>query len=75
MEEDWLSRGQFDHDVYWLHLLAWLLIASAVLWHLAAVMQKGCRALATSVFQLKTLSNDLPQHWPSQLWCWISGSH
>ena len=71
MEEDWLSNGQFDHIVYSLHLLAWLLIAGAVFWHFAAVMQRGGPSLATSVFQLKLRNNDLPQYWPSQIWRWF----
>lgn len=71
MKEDWLRNGQLDHIVYSLHLLAWLLIAGAVFWHLAAVMRKGGTALATSVFQLKVRNNDLPQHWPRQVWRWL----
>ena len=74
MEEDWLSNGQLDHIIYSLHLLAWLLIGGAVFWHLAAVMRKGGRALATSVFQLRVRNNDLPQHWPRQVWGWLRGS-
>jgi hypothetical protein len=40
MQEDWLRSGQRDHFVYSLHLLAWLLIAAAVLWHVAAVFRR-----------------------------------
>ncbi len=71
MEEDWLKDGQLDHIVYSLHLLAWLLIAGAVFWHLAAVMRKGGIVLATSVFNLKVRNNDLPQYWPGQVLRWF----
>lgn len=73
MEEDWLRNGQLDHAIYSLHLLAWLLIAGAVLWHLAALTKKGGTALATSVLQLKVRNNDLPQHWPNQVMRWLRG--
>lgn len=62
MEEEWLRNGQLDHIVYSLHLLAWLLIAGAVLWHLVAVTKKGGTALTKSVLQLKVRNNDFPQH-------------
>ena len=71
MKEDWLRNSQLGHIVYSLHLLAWLLIAGAVFWHLAAVMRKGGTALATSAFQLKVRNNDLPQYWPRQVWRWL----
>lgn len=71
MDEDWLRNGQLDHIVYSLHLLAWLLIAGSVIWHLAAVMKKGGIALATSVFQLQVRNNDFPQDWPKQIKGWF----
>lgn len=74
MNEDWLRTGpldhQFDHSVYSLHLLAWLLIAAAVVWHGVAVLRRGGQALAGSMFELKLRSNDQPRHWPSQLRRW-----
>lgn len=73
MKEDWLRNGQLEHIVYSLHLLAWLLIAGAVLWHLAALTKKGGTALTTSVFQLHLRNNDLPQHWPNQVMRWLRG--
>ena len=41
MQEDWLRTGQFDHVAYHLHLLAWLLIAAAVIWHVSSVLRRG----------------------------------
>lgn len=50
MQENWLRDGRLDHLVYHLHLLAWLLIAAALLWHVAAVFRRGGRSLAGSMF-------------------------
>lgn len=74
ISEDWLRSGELDHLVYSLHLLAWLLIAAGVLWHVAAVMSKGGMALARSMFQLTVRSNDHPRHWLSQVSRWLRRS-
>ena len=52
MQEDWLEDGQFDHLVYHLHLLAWLLIAAAVIWHVVALLRRGGPALLRSMVGL-----------------------
>jgi len=70
MNEDWLRSGRLDHLVYSLHLTAWLLLASALLWHLSAVLRRGGGALASSMFQLGLRSGDRPRHWPAQLQAW-----
>ncbi|MFM8975162.1 MAG: cytochrome b/b6 domain-containing protein [Vulcanococcus sp.] len=41
MQEDWLRQGQLDQLVYQLHLLAWLLLAVAVLVHLLTLLRRG----------------------------------
>lgn len=67
MNEDWLRAGQFDHLVYSVHLLAWLLLAIAVSWHVAAILNRGGVPLARSMFQLKLRRNDLPRDWVAQV--------
>lgn len=67
MDEDWLRTGQLDQLVYSLHLLAWLLVAAAVSWHVGAILRRGGTPLARSMFQLKLRSNDLPRDWVSQV--------
>lgn len=67
MNEDWLRTGQLNHIVYSLHLLAWLLVAAAVSWHVLAIVVRGGVPLARSMFQLKLRSNDLPRDWVSQV--------
>jgi hypothetical protein len=69
-----LRSGQRDHFVYSLHLLAWLLIAAAVLWHVAAVLRRGGCTLASSMFLFPVRSNDQPQHWPAQVSRWFRQS-
>ncbi len=54
MQEDWLRNRELDHFTYHLHLLAWLLIAVAVAWHIAGVFSRGGVPLASSMFRLKT---------------------
>jgi hypothetical protein len=63
MQEDWLHTGQLDHFPYHLHLLAWLLISGAVIWHVAAVLQRGGWPLASSMLKLKVRANDGPGRW------------
>ncbi len=74
MNEDWLRTGQLHHVVYDLHLLAWLLIAITVVWHLAGVFRRGGVALARSMFRLELRGHDRPRHWPSQWSNWFQRS-
>lgn len=60
MEEDWLREGQFDQPIYHLHLVAWILVTGAVLWHIVAVLSRGGLLLARSMFRLATRDNDRP---------------
>jgi hypothetical protein len=74
MQEDWLRGGELDHPVYSLHLLAWLLIGGALLWHVAAVFHRGGSPLARSMFLLRVRSNDQPGDWPAQVSRWFRRS-
>jgi len=67
MNEDWLRTGQLDQFVYSLHLLAWLLVAVAVSWHVVAILIRGGTPLARSMFQLRLHRNDLPRDWVTQV--------
>ena len=63
MQEDWLRTGQLDHFPYHLHLLAWLLISGAVIWHVTDVLKCGGWPLASSMLTLKVRANDGPGRW------------
>ena len=67
MQEDWLRTGQLDHLAYHLHLLAWMLITGAVIWHVASVLRRGGVRFAASMAQLHMRDNDGPRSWPAQL--------
>ena len=67
MQEDWLRTGQLDHLAYHLHLLAWMLITGAVVWHLGSVLRRGGIRFAASMAQLHVRENDGPRHWGAQL--------
>lgn len=67
MDEDWLSDGQFDHFVYGVHLLAWLLIALAIAIHISSVLRRGGLPLAQSMASLQVRSGDLPGQWFDQI--------
>ena len=67
MQEDWLRKGQLDHLVYSVHLLAWLLIALAVILHVAAVLQRGGWPLARSMASVQLRAGDLPGNWFDQI--------
>ncbi|MEB3169733.1 MAG: cytochrome b/b6 domain-containing protein [Cyanobium sp.] len=67
MEEDWLRDGQFDHLVYSVHLLAWLLLAVAVILHVLSVLQRGGWPLAGSMASVQLRPGDLPGNWFDQI--------
>jgi hypothetical protein len=67
MEEDWLRHGQYQHAVYSVHLLAWLLIALAVPLHVAAVLRRGGWPLARSMASVQVRAGDLPGQWFGQI--------
>ena len=67
MQEDRLRTGQLDHLAYHLHLLAWMLITGAVIWHVASVLRRGGVRFAASMAQLHVRDNDGPRSWPAQL--------
>ena len=63
MQEDWLRNGDLDHVVYHLHLLAWMLMTAAVIWHIQVVISRGGITLASSMFQLKVRAKDKIWRW------------
>ena len=67
MDENWLRDGQFDHLVYGVHLLAWLLITLAIAMHVGSVLRRGGLPLARSMASLQLRSGDLPRHWFDQI--------
>jgi hypothetical protein len=67
MDEEWLEHRDFGHLPYHLHLLAWLLLSAAVIWHLLALLGRGGPALVTSMLQLRLRPGDRPGDWPGQL--------
>ena len=67
MSEDWLRQGELNGAMYSIHLLAWLLIGAAVLWHVSGVLRRGGLPLARSMASLQARANDRPGHWPGQI--------
>ena len=67
MNEDWLRSGQFHHLAYSLHLLAWLLIAASLGWHVCALWSRGGWPLVCSMFRLQIRANDQPGSWIKQI--------
>jgi hypothetical protein len=67
MEEDWLRDGELGQAVYGVHLLAWLLLAGAVLSHVAGVWARGGGALAGSMVSLEVRPRDQPADWLAQV--------
>ena len=67
MEEDWLRDGDLTQAVYGVHLVAWILLAGAVLTHLLGVMGRGGLSLAGSMLSWRWRAKDGPGDWPGQL--------
>lgn len=72
MQEEWLRQGELQHLAYSVHLLAWLLVAVAVLCHLGGVLQLGGVPLARSMFHPALQRGDQPRDWPGQLRRWFT---
>jgi hypothetical protein len=67
MQEDWLRQGQLHHLVYSVHLVAWVVMAAAVLAHLGAVLVGGGAPLLRSMLSLRLRPGDQPRDWPGQI--------
>jgi hypothetical protein len=67
MSEDWLRTGQLHHLAYSLHLLAWLLIALSLCWHVCANLARGGMPLICSIASVRMRANDRPTSWVSQI--------
>lgn len=67
MDEDWLENGELAHGVYTVHLLAWLMVAGAVLFHLGAVLARGGLPLAQSMLSVRLRAHDRPGDWLGQI--------
>lgn len=66
MDEDWLRDGELHHLAYKLHVLAWALLAVAVIWHGASALGRGGVPLVRSMVALTVRPNDGPRQWPAQ---------
>lgn len=67
MDEDWLRDGELGQGVYTVHLLAWLLLAGAVVSHVGGVLTRGGLPLARSMASLQLRPQDRPGHWWGQI--------
>ena len=67
MDEDWLRQGILHHPIYSIHLLAWLLLAISLAFHLGNALRRGGPGLLGSMLSLKLRSGDLPGQWWSQI--------
>ncbi|MBM5815884.1 MAG: cytochrome B [Cyanobacteria bacterium K_Offshore_surface_m2_239] len=67
MQEDWLRDGELGHGVYAVHLVAWLMLAGAVLSHVGSVLARGGRPLAASMASLEVRPRDQPRDWWGQI--------
>ena len=67
MQEDWLEDGELGHGVYTVHLLAWVTLAGAVLFHVGSVFARGGKPLATSMLSLEWRERDQPRDWLGQI--------
>ena len=74
MHKHWLIEGQFDHLIYKIHLLGWMLIAAGLIWHVASAFQRGGAPLVTSMADLQVKEHDKPSDWPKQIMNWL-GHH
>ena len=74
MHSKWLIEGQFDHLIYKIHLLGWMLIAAGLIWHIAGALKRGGVKLVASMADLQVKEHDKPSDWPKQMLNWL-GHH
>jgi hypothetical protein len=67
MESEWLVNHATTPFPYVLHLLAWLLLAVSVPFHLIGAVRRGGWPLAASMLSARLRPHDGPLHWPGQL--------
>lgn len=67
MKEAWLPEGRLTETWYTLHLWAWVLMALALVFHLAAASWVGGVRLLQSMLTWQTRDRDTPRQWWQQI--------
>lgn len=70
MDEKWLPQGELDHLWYYVHLVSWVVLFIAILFHILMSIKVGGIPLVLSMIQVKYKSQDNPKLWKSHLQTW-----
>jgi len=75
MHRRWLIEKQFDHWIYHLHLLGWMLLFFGLIWHGISAWQRGGSGMLASMVDVQLRKNDRPLDWPGQITAWLRHPH
>jgi cytochrome b561 len=70
-DENWLPKGELNHTWYYVHLIAWVTIVSAIALHLLMSVKVGGLPLLLSMFDSKYRPEDNPQLWREKILNWL----
>ncbi len=73
VKEEWFAAGELEHIWYYLHLVAWLILVSGLLFHLVMGLKVGGLALITSMFSRQIEASDSPRLWKEKIYqLWVN---
>lgn len=67
MDETWLPQGELNHAWYYAHLIAWVMMVSAIALHLLMNARVGGSPLLLSMLNWRFRSKDSPALWSTHL--------
>ncbi|PPS45921.1 cytochrome b/b6 domain-containing protein [Chroococcidiopsis sp. TS-821] len=72
MDSGWLPRGELNHGWYYAHLIAWVVMVSAIALHLLMNARVGGVPLLLSMLNWRFRDKDSPRLWANHLTQWWS---
>jgi hypothetical protein len=72
MKEQWLPAGELDHVWYYAHLIAWVVMLTALALHLLMSAKVGGAPLLLSMLSFQVRPEDSPAKWGDRLKTWLS---
>jgi hypothetical protein len=72
MDSGWLPRGELNHRWYYAHLIAWVVMVSAIALHLLMNAKVGGAPLLLSMLSWRFRDKDSPRLWSTHVMQWWS---
>lgn len=75
MDSTWLPKGELNHAWYYVHLISWVVMVSAIAIHLLMNAKVGGAPLLLSVLNWRFREKDSPKLWSNHVTNWWSEVH